>query len=415
MSTMTADAGHVPGELPTKLTDQNLAFLGPRAIQGSLIIGGLGLAMALVLGLCAGDGMRHFWHSYLLAISFFASLSLGALGFVALQYLTRSGWSIVVRRLAEIFAVTIGAIGLLFVPILLLVLCGAGSLYQWNDAELVKTDELIRSKTPYLNSWFFTLRNIVYFGAWTYLARQFWKKSLEQDVQPNTETTLKLERLSAPTLLIYAITITFASIDWLMSLDPHWFSSIFGIYFFSGSMMAFLASVILVINTLQRRFGLLPMVTAEHRHDLGKLLFGFMCFWAYIGFSQYLLIWYANIPEETIWFKIRQSPGWAPVSLALMAGHFVLPFLGLMPRAMKRDPQMLAAWALVLLVMHAVDHYWLIFPTFEVEGPTLPLLSVSCLMGIGGLYAAAWLAVAGKFSLVPLNDPRLPESLGVHH
>jgi hypothetical protein len=417
MSTITTDiTAHSPaagGEV--SLTGQNLGHIRSRVSQSAYITGGLGMALALVLGLCEGDGMRHFWHSYLLAACFFASLSLGGLAFVALQHLTRAGWSVVVRRLAEIFAANIGAVGLLFIPILLNVLCGSSALYIWNDAQLAQSDELIRQKVPYLNAGFFVLRSVLYFVVWTYLARRFLALSTAQDRHLDPQITLRLEALSAPTLLIFALTITFASIDWMMSLDPHWFSSIFGIYYFSGCMVGFLAAVNLVLNLLQRQLNLMNIVTADHRHDLGKLLFGFMCFWAYIGFSQFLLIWYANIPEETVWFKIRQSDGWIFVSFALMIGHFLLPFLGLMPRAMKRDPKVLATWSLVLLIMHAVDLYWLIFPTFEIEGPTLPLLSLSCLMGLGGLYVAAWLSVAGSNSLVPLNDPRLPESLATHN
>ena len=415
MTTNTAEMATHSMIANPSFSEQNLTRLGLQVHQGAYLVGALGLTLALVLGLCAGDGMRHFWHSYLLAVCFYSSLSLGGLAFVALQYLTRAGWSIIVRRLAEIFAASIGTCGLLFVPIIIALLCGSSSLYIWNDAELAQSDELIRSKVPYLNAIFFTLRSVFYFSVWTWIARKFWQLSLEQDATGDRQTTLRLERLSAPTLLIFAITITFASIDWMMSLDPHWFSSIFGIYFFSGSMVGFLAALTLVINLLQQRFDLLPMVTADHRHDLGKLLFGFMCFWAYIGFSQYLLIWYANIPEETVWYQIRQSGGWGAVSVALMAGHFVLPFLGLMPKAMKRDPQMLASWALVLLIMHSVDLYWLIFPTFETGGPALPLLPFSCLMGVGGIYVAAWLSLAGQRSLIPVNDPRLPESLLVHN
>ena len=201
----------------------------------------------------------------------------------------------------------------------------------------------------------------------------------------------------------------------MVSLDPHWFSSIFGIYFFSGSIVGFLAVLTLSVDILQRKLGLLSMVNEKHRHDLGKLLFGFNCFWAYIAFSQYLLIWYANIPEETAWFKVRQSGSWATVSLLLIFGHFVLPFLGLMPRRMKEIPQVLTFWSLVLLIMHAVDLYWLIFPTLDPSGSLVILQPTLCLLGTGGIYAAGWLSIAGKTSLIPVGDPRLAESLGAAH
>lgn len=418
MSTLTVDHHSHSNHSPTdgaSFADQTLTGVGTNPYQWAVIIGGLGMSMALVLGLCAGDNMRTFWSSYLLAIAYFSSISLGGLAFVALHYLTRAGWGVVVRRLGEIFAANIIVCAALFVPIVILVLVGSGSLYIWNDATLAKTDPLIRSKVPYLNAGFFTLRQFIYFGIWAFIARKFFFQSLHQDKTGDTETTLKLERFSAPTLLLFALSVTFASIDWLMSLDPHWFSSIFGIYFFAGCMVSFLASLNLTIYILQRHFGLLSMITADHRHDLGKLMFGFTCFWAYIGFSQYLLIWYANIPEETIWFSVRQSNGWQYVSVFLAAGHFVLPFLGLMRRQIKRDPKLLATWSIVLLIMHSVDFYWLIFPTFEQSGPTLPLTPLSCLLGVGGFYVAGWLMVAGQRPLVPLNDPRLPESLATHN
>jgi hypothetical protein len=224
-----------------------------------------------------------------------------------------------------------------------------------------------------------------------------------------------MERLSAPTLLLSALTVTFAAIDWVLSLDPHWFSSIFGIYFFSGSMVAFLAALTLIVDVLQRRFGLLPMVQAKHRHDLGKLLFGFNCFWAYIAFSQYLLIWYANIPEETSWFQVRQSGGWGMISLVLVVGHFVLPFLGLMPRRMKENPQILVVWSVVLLMMHATDLYWLIFPTLNPTGPVFSVQPILSLLGVGGVYIAGWLWIAGQHPLLPVGDPRLIESLSGGH
>ncbi len=394
--------------------DQNLTCLGAQPYQGAAIVGGLGLTLAVILGVCAGDGMREFWYSYLLAACFYASLSLGGLIFISLQHITRSGWSVVVRRIAEIFAASITVVSVLFVPILVSVLLGVSSLYIWNDPVQARTDELIRSKVPYLNSWFFVLRSVAYFAIWIYLSRKFLRLSLEQDANANVEISTRLEKLSAPTLIVFALTVTFASIDWMMSLDPHWFSSIFGIYFFSGCMVGFLAALNIVVNLLKQRLKLVPMINSEHRHDMGKLLFGFMCFWAYIAFSQYLLIWYANVPEETIWFKARQSGGWAALSIALIAGHFALPFFGLMSRSMKRNPRVLAVWSLVLLVMHYVDLYWLIIPGLLPAGPNLPLLPISCLMGVGGIYVAGWLAIAGRHSLIPLNDPRLPESLASH-
>lgn len=417
MSTVTVDH-HSHSEHPaydaTFFATQTLGK-AVNSYQSAVITGVLGMAMALTLGLCAGDGMRTFWSSYLLAMAYFCSISLGGLAFVGLHYLTRAGWGIVVRRLAEIYAANITICAILFIPIVLLVLVGSNALYIWNDAELARTDHLIQIKTPFLNAGFFTLRQFIYFGAWIYITRRFYTQSLQQDKVGGTEITLKLENFSAPVMLVFALTVTFASIDWLMSLDPHWFSTIFGVYYFSGCMVSFLATANLTIYVLQKRLHLLPMINAEHRHDLGKLMFGFTCFWAYAGFSQYLLIWYANIPEETVWFQARQNHGWQFVSVLLMTGHFILPFLGLMRRKIKRNQDLLAIWSVIMLCMHAVDIYWLIFPTFESTGPTLPLTSISCLLGVGGFYFASWLLKAGQNPLVPVNDPRMHESLATYN
>ena len=412
---ITSESIHELAPPQASFRDQNLSVKVFRARQLVFLVGVANLVIAIAMGLFAHDGMRQFWHSYLLATCFWSSVSLGALFFIAIQHLTRSGWSVVVRRIAEIFASSIMINAITFVPILVGLMLGQSSLYVWNDATLSASDELIRNKVPYLNAPFFVARTIGYFAVWIYLARRLWRESSQQDVSGDSELSLRMERLSAPTLLLSALTVTFAAIDWVLSLDPHWFSSIFGIYFFSGSIVAFLAALTLTVDVLQRRFGLLPMVQAKHRHDLGKLLFGFNCFWAYIAFSQYLLIWYANIPEETSWFQVRQSGGWGMISLVLVVGHFVLPFLGLMPRRMKENPQILVVWSVVLLMMHATDLYWLIFPTLNPTGPVFSVQPILSLLGVGGVYIAGWLWIAGQHPLLPVGDPRLIESLSGGH
>jgi hypothetical protein len=200
-----------------------------------------------------------------------------------------------------------------------------------------------------------------------------------------------------------------------MSLDAHWFSTIYGIYYFGGSMVAFFAAACLAIAWL-RRMGLLrELVGTEHLHDFGKLLFGFNCFWAYIAFSQYLLIWYSNIPEETQWYLRRQQNGWGVISLVLIFGHFAIPFLGMMSREVKRNLAAMTFWSVWLLGMHWLDLYWLAVPQASPAGPTLGLMDLACFVGCGGLFAASWLWLAGSCPLVPVRDPRLPESLAFHN
>jgi hypothetical protein len=215
--------------------------------------------------------------------------------------------------------------------------------------------------------------------------------------------------------MAFAVTVCFAAFDWLMSLDPHWYSTIFGVYFFSGCAVGVTALLVVLVSLAQRRGGLDRAVTVEHYHDLGKLLFTFVFFWGYIAFSQYMLIWYANIPEETRWLVVRESHGWQWVGVLLLFGHLLVPFLGLLSRHVRRSRAALTGWAVFLLVMHWVDLYWLVMPTFQEEYLPFGLADVLCLIGLGSLYLAAVVHVAADHSLVPLRDPRLDESLVFHN
>jgi hypothetical protein len=224
-----------------------------------------------------------------------------------------------------------------------------------------------------------------------------------------------MEAFSAPAIVLFAVTVTFASFDLLMSLDPHWFSTIYGVYYFSGAVVGGLAAIILLAMVLQSRGLLASSITADHYHELGKLLFGFVIFWGYIAFSQYMLIWYANIPEETLWYEARQTGPWIGVSLVLLFGHLLIPFFALMPRGVKRNRVALAGWAVWLLVMHWLDMYYLVMPQLTHNQLPFGLIDVGCLIGLGALYLAGTLWLAGDRSLVPLKDPRLKEALAYHN
>ena len=306
------------------------------------LIGLIGLIGGTILGWQCGDQWTHFSYSYLVNYCFFLSISLGALFCVALDHATRAGWNVALRRLAEIMAANFPCLTVLFLPIIVPVLLGSHSLYAWNDPSAVAGDPLLRHKAPYLSAGFFGVRAVIYLAAWWLLGRFYLTRSLEQDRSGDPAITLRMERLSPMALLLCAVTVTFASFDWLMSLSPRWFSTIFGVYFYSGAVVGFFAAIILAAVVLQifGRLRNLPSpsgrgaggeggarneeapspdpaltltlsqresgpITVEHYHDLGKLLFAFVIFWGYIAFSQYLLIWYANIPEETGWFLVR--------------------------------------------------------------------------------------------------------------
>jgi hypothetical protein len=384
--------------------------LGEDGVRFARITGAVGLVAmlaAVVLAVLSPGGWQRFLHAYLVNFCFLLSLALGALFFVLLQHLTRSGWSVVLRRLAESIAGAMPMLALLAVPILL----GVQVLYDWSRPEAVAADHLLQLKQAYLNVPFFALRMVVYFAVWVSLARFFRRTSIRQDSTGDVKLTLTMQKLSAPGMLLFALTVTFAAFDLLMSLEPNWYSTIFGVYYFSGCVVGFCALLAVSVALVQRSGRLTQAVTAEHYQDLGKLIFAFVVFWAYIAFSQYMLIWYANIPEETVWYLERQTGDWAYVSLALLFGHFVVPFLALISRYPKRRPRMLVVAAVWVLLMHWIDIYWLVMPGLT-EGRASPhLQDLLCLVGLGGLCVAAVLYKMAAHSLVPERDPRLAESL----
>ncbi|MEW6235564.1 MAG: quinol:cytochrome C oxidoreductase [Candidatus Omnitrophota bacterium] len=367
------------------------------------------LGVSIALSYFLGWGQR-FFYSYLVNYVYFLSLSLGALFFVSLQHLTRSGWSVTVRRIAEIFAANSALMAVLFIPIFI----GMSSLYPWTNHELVAHDALLQGKQPYLNIPFFVIRCLFYFASWIYLSQYFLNRSLEQDKTGDANLTLRMERLSAPGMALFALTITFAAFDWLMSLDPRWFSTIYGVYFFTGCVVGFIALLAVTAFLLQSSGRLTGAITIEHYHDLGKLLFGFIFFWGYIAFSQYMLIWYANLPEETGWIFRRtdiHEGQWGWVGLILFFGHFIIPFLGLISRYPKRRKRLLVFWAVWALIAHWLDLYWLVMPEYSPQLASLHLLDITCFIGIGGLYFALAARIAKGRALLPIRDPRLEESL----
>ena len=380
-------------------------FFSPALWAGIALLGGGG-----AIAVRGDDGPQRFLQSYLLAFTFFLSLALGALFFVLISHLTRSGWSVTVRRLAEDLATTLWLAALLFVPIVL----GLDQLYVWARADVVAQDVVLQGKAAYLNTSFFIIRWIFYFAVWVGLAQYFSRLSEQQDETGDPGLTTRMERVSAPGMLVFGITITFASFDLLMSLDAHWFSTIFGVYFFSGSTVSFFALLALVVLFMQRIGFVRRSVTIEHLHDIGKLTFAFVVFWAYIAFSQYLLIWYGNLPEEIGWYQRRQEGAWVWASFGLLVGHFLIPFLFLMSKHIKRRKGLLAAGAIWVLLMHALDLYWIIMPQeqFDTAG-RIPLhgFDVLCFVGFALLFFAATRQAMERRSLIPERDPRLAEAM----
>lgn len=378
---------------PTKLSS------GARRLAAGAA--GVGI-VALAIGAVAGS-WPEFLRAYLVSFAWALSIPLGALFFVLLQHLTGASWSVVVRRIAEATAVNVALFAMLLVPIV----AGINVIYEWTHggAEL-------HAKAGWYQPAFFVIRAAVYFGVWILLANFFLRNSHRQDESGDVALTLRMQKMAPLATILYAITLTFAAFDLLMSLDPHWYSTIFGVYYFAGAVAGFFAFLVVVVFLLKRSGKLAEEITVEHEHDIGKQLFGWIVFWAYIAFSQYMLIWYGNIPEETEWYFTRQQGGWATVSWILVFGHFLIPFLVLLPRGVKRRAGALTAMAVFVLVMHWVDCFWLVAPEKGAAGHVpFDFTMVACAIGQAALLTAGVTFALAGGSLLPRRDPRLAESL----
>ena len=370
----------------------------------ALVVAVLGGVACAILGTA---NPKQFLFSWLVSFLFFLSLALGALFFVLIQYAAQGGWGIVLRRIGETVFATLPVMAVLSLPVFF----GLHDLYEWAHAGAAEHDALLQWKAPFLNVPFFLTRAVVYFVIWSFVAVLYYRGSSGQDATGDPAVSARLRRLAGPSLIVLAVTQTFASIDWIMSLTPHWYSTMFGVYFFAGSFVGFIALLSVISVAMQKARLVDTAINAEHLQDVGKFLFAFTAFWAYIAFSQFFLMWYANMPEETIWYKARMTGSWMTVSLVLMAGHFVAPFFYLMGRRVKRNGVALAAGGAWLLTMHFLDLYWQVMPTLHPEGFSPSVLDVAAFAAVGGVFGAAAGWLLRRNALVPIRDPRLAESL----
>ena len=398
------------------------------ALSFPLCVGG---GVALVVGWLLGSAavsLKFGFSAYLTAFMYCLTIALGALFFVLIQHLCRAGWSVVVRRVAELMMVMVVPLAVLFIPILFS-LFGDGTLYRWDWSEyreLSGLDEKMwDNKTSYLTTWFFWARALVYFGVWIALAYYFFKGSVTQDETGEKSVTDRMQYWSGPAVMAFALTMSFAAFDWVMSLSPMWFSTMFGVYVFAGSILTAHCAITVFTYLLQQNGALRDEVTVEHYHDLGKLIFGFILFWTYITFSQFMLIWYGNIPEETEWFFIRWDTTSTGVfhwlAYVLVFFHWLLPFFGTMGIYVRRRPKLVFFWACYILVIHFVDVYWMIMPEaykgipgseHATAGSFVGMLcSLMCVVGMAALMVGLILRVASQTKITPVRDPRFAESL----
>ncbi|MCC7337388.1 MAG: hypothetical protein IT422_20045 [Pirellulaceae bacterium] len=454
----------------------------PRKVILGLCAGAvLGAVLALLSAVLYSGGMRRVMLAYLVAFAFVLSLSLGSLFFVLIQHLMRASWGVLVRRPAEIFSLNVISVAILFLPIAWWVVDGSGQLYPWakrdTGAQLQHAgegsqltpiafaqveesvteanashshspegvprephttstaeaphnstdslyihqtvDSLTRSKQGWLNPGAYLVRSVVFFGVWIGIATFYFVRSRNLDRVGGVSDTRRMEWWAGVSVFAFGITLTYAAFDMLMSLDPHWYSTIFGVYFFAGCAVGGFSVNLLSILVLQQ-LGILPsIVSEEHRRDLGRLLFAFVFFWGYIAFSQYMLLWYANVPETTRWFVVRgasmaegYSNSWGYLAVLLLFGHFIIPFLGIMSRHVKSNPRAMLFWAGWLLLMHYLDLVWLVMPELSPR-LTIGLPEVGTLLFVTCAYLLGASLIATRTSIIPTGDPRLGASLAV--
>ena len=372
--------------------------------QRSLVIGVIGLVAA---GAGALVSPAQFFHSYLLAFLFWLAAALGGLALTMLHHMSGGGWGVVLRRIFEASARTLPWMALFFVPLVF----GLTDLYPWTDTAMVAGDHILKEKTLYLNVPFFLVRAVLYFAIWSGLAFYLTRWSAEQDRTGSPALATRMQSTSAVGLVLYVLTMTFASIDWGMSLEPHWFSTMYGFLFVIGQALMALAVAIVVARRLSMEPPMSGVYNAGHFHDFGKLLFAFTMVWAYLSFSQFLIIWSANLPEEIPWYQHRLSHGWEYLGIALVAFHFAVPFIVLLSRRTKRNSTVLARMAMWLIVARFLDLFYLIGPEAYPHGLGFHWLDVAAVVGLGGIWVALFTSNLKSRPLLPVHDAGLADAL----
>ena len=392
-----ANATHAVPAAPGKFTaSQTLKTV----MAVAMFVGLLAFALALYQ-----DKIRA-WHSFLTSYMFFTDLALGGLFFTAIQHAANAGWSVTIRRYSEAMTsflpvAAVGAIVLLF---------GAHQLYVWLDPAEVAGDAVLLGKSSYLNLNFFVIRLIIFFALWLFFRQRMVGNSLKQDIDGDVKFTIRNNALAVIFLMVFAISYSLFTVDTLMSLQPHWYSTMWGVYNFAGLFQSSIATIVIIACCMYRSGLVRGYVTHEHLHDMGKFMKAFTIFYAYIGFSQFLLIWYANLPEETIFYLSRSSGGWMTVTISLFVFKFLAPFLLLLPRAAKRSPAHLTLVACLILFMQYIDINWMVYPAFS-EHFMISWQEIGTFLMFGGLFMWTTVSFLQKNSLVPVKDPRLDEAL----
>ena len=370
-----------------------------------LIAGGIGLAVSLVGWFI---NPAQFYQSYLMGYVFVLGATLGCLAIGMIHQLSGGGWGVLVRRPIGAATRVLPVLTVLFLPIVF----GMHHLYEWTHADVVAHDQVLLGKQLYLNTPFFLIRAAFYFLSWNAIAYFLNAWSLEQDRTGDPRLSRRMQKLAGGGLVLYGLTMTFASFDWLMSLEPHWFSTIYGVLIMGGQALTAMAVLLIVLVWLGRRPPLDEIVVPSHFHDLANLMLAFVMLWAYFSFSQYLIIWSGNLPEEIAWYLHRLQTGWRFVAMTLVIFHFVAPFVLLLSRAIKRAPGMIVKVAAGILIARLVDLFWLIAPEFHRDGISVSWMDVVIPLSLASIWIGCFIWQLRGRAILPVYDPQFDEALG---
>ena len=380
----------------------------------ALALGAAGLILAIILGVMSAHGQnpwQQFFRSYLVAYIYWISIPLGCLAILMLHHLTGGWWGLPIRRILEAGTRTLPLMAALFIPILI----GMSRIYPWTQPGVIADDVDNQFKRAYLQPHFFLVRAVVYFAIWLVLAYLLNKWSAEQDRTGDLRFQQHMEALAGPGAVLWGLAVTAAAIDWVMSLEPHWFSTIYGFLFIVVELLAAMSFTLVVLRMLSDYEPLKDSADFSQLNDLGNLMLAFVLLWAYLSFSQLLIVWAGNLRNEIPWYTERAFGGWAPVAVFLLVLHFFVPFFLLLQRKVKRRLRVLSLVAAALVVLAFVDVYWLVAPSYDKLRPHPVLLDLFAVAGIGGVWLGMFLRQLMKLPLLPVHDPRFEGALEHEH
>ncbi len=376
-----------------------------RAQRNVLFVGIVALAISLVW---LFKDASQFWQGYLFAFIFWSGLTLGCLGIFFLHNVVGGNWGVAIRRLVESGLKTLPLIAAFAVPILIFAL---PTLYKWTDAGYRAEHFAVGHKAAYLNPMWFSIRTVLYFVIWAFSGYRILGMANEHDKTGNPALFKKIKTRSAPALLVFVLTTTLAFIDWIMSLEPDWYSTIYGWMFTVGQVLLTFSFLVAVLVLLSKREPFASFLTRQHYHDLGNLMLAFTMLWAYMSFAQFLIIWAENLPDEIPWYVRRFSGGWGYIAWTIAIFHFFVPFFLLLLRFVKKNPSRLRTLALWIILMRILDVFWIVEPAFRQRGLEVHLPDLLTLIGLGGIWLALFIWHLKSRPLLASRDPRDTYSL----